>query len=85
MNFLKFNNLSFFSKLFFLLYDKKKNKRSHNQVQLKKQKKHPAKLMNRGKQGYFAKLVNRVVDFTKFNNLVFFKIIFYLTIFFFKK
>jgi hypothetical protein len=54
----------------------KKNKRSHNQVQLKKQKKHPAKLMNRGKQGYFAKLVNRVVDFTKFNNLVFFKIIF---------
>jgi hypothetical protein len=47
-----------------------KKRQSHNQVQLEKKKKYPNKPVN---QGYLIKLANRVIDSTKFNNLVFLK------------
>jgi len=68
MDFQKFNNIFFFSKLFFLLYDKTKNKQLHNQVQLKN--KYPAKPANQENHSYLVKLVNPVIDSTKFINLV---------------
>jgi len=37
--------------------------------------------MNRGNPGYLVKFVNWFINSTKFNNIVFFKTIFYLTIF----
>jgi len=52
----------------------KKNTRSHNRVQLKN--KYPAKPVNRGNQGYLAKLTNRVVNSKKFNNIIFLKLFF---------
>ena len=57
----------------------KKNRQSYNRVQLEI-KRYPAKLVNRDNQGYLSKLANQVIEFTKFNNLVFSEIIFYLTI-----
>jgi hypothetical protein len=48
----------------------------------KKKKKYPAKPAKRGNQGYLTKLANQVIDTININNLVFKKIIFYLTIFF---
>jgi len=51
-----------------------KNRLSHNRVQLKK--KNLVKPANWSNQGYLVKFANRVIDSTKFNNLVFFKIIF---------
>jgi hypothetical protein len=57
----------------------KKNKQSYNRVQLEI-KRYPAKPVNRDNQGYLSKLANQVIEFTKFNNLVFSEIIFYLTI-----
>jgi hypothetical protein len=38
--------------------------------------------MNRGNPGYLAKFVNQFINSSKFNNIIFLKIIFYLTIFF---
>ena len=38
--------------------------------------------MNRGNPGYVVKFVNWFINSTKFNNIVFLKNIFYLTIFF---
>jgi hypothetical protein len=38
--------------------------------------------MNRGNPGYLVKFVNWFINSTKFNNIVFLKTIFYLTIFF---
>jgi len=46
----------------------KKNRQSHNWVQLgkkKKKKRYPSKPANRNNQGYLAKLANRVIDSTK--------------------
>ena len=50
-----------------------------NYKKKKKKKKNSAKPTNWGNQGYLAKLANQIIDSTKFNNLVLFKIIFYLT------
>jgi hypothetical protein len=48
----------------------KKNRQSHNHVQLEK-KKYPAKPTSRNNQGYIVKLASRVIDSIKFINLVF--------------
>jgi len=45
------------------LFIKKKNRRSHNQVQLE-EKKYPTKPANIDNQGYLAKVTNQIIEST---------------------